>query len=108
MKHFSESPYSPPTVKEYLAEVGEDVLNALVELGRLMEVAPEVVFRKEDYDRMVQDVRIMIQENGELTIAKARDHFNTSRRYMLPFLEHLDAIRVTVRNGDIQKLKNKN
>jgi len=105
MKRFSESPYSPPTIKECQAEVGEEVLNALVELSELMVVAPEVVFRKEDYDRMVENVRGLIQEQGELTIAQARDHFNTSRRYVLPFLEHLDAIGVTVRDGDMRKLK---
>jgi selenocysteine-specific elongation factor len=105
MNRFAASPYSPPTVKECQQEVGEEVMTALVDLERLIAVAPDVVFRKEDYDRMVGDVRRLIQQNGTLTVAQARDHFNTSRRYVLAFLEHLDAIGVTTRQGDERKLK---
>jgi len=107
MKRFTESPYSPPTYKECLEEVGEEVLNALIELERLVLVAPEVVFRREDYDRMKEEIRGLIQEQGELTVAQTRDHFNTSRRYMLAFLEHMDATGVTVREGDVRRLKNR-
>jgi hypothetical protein len=34
-----------------------------------------------------------------------RDHFNTSRRYVLALLEHLDATGVTVREGDARRLR---
>lgn len=105
MKRFAADPYSPPTLKECQAEVGEDVVAALIDLGRLVSVAAEVVFRAEDYERMLADVRSMIRQNGALTVAQARDHFNTSRRYVLAFLEYLDAIGVTVRQGDERKLR---
>jgi selenocysteine-specific elongation factor len=105
MARFAASPYAPPSVKECQAEVGEDVVAALIDLERLVAVAPDVVFSQEDYQRMVGDVRRMIQQNGTLTVAQARDHFNTSRRYVLAFLEHLDAIGVTTRQGDERKLK---
>jgi selenocysteine-specific elongation factor len=102
---FAANPYSPPTMKECQAEVGEDVIAALIELDELIAVAPDVVFRREDYEQMVADVRRLIQQNGTLTVAQARDHFNTSRRYVLAFLEHLDAIGVTVRQGDERRLR---
>ena len=38
-------------------------------------------------------------------MAEARDLFNTSRKYILPLMEHLDAIGVTVRDGDFRRLK---
>jgi selenocysteine-specific elongation factor len=106
LSRFIESPYSPPNFKDCQAEVGEDVLAALVDTGQLVAVAPDVVFRTADYERMVADVRSMIQKQGALTVAEARDHFNTSRRYVLAFLEYLDAIGVTVRQGDERRLKN--
>lgn len=104
MKRFAASPYSPPTVKECQAEAGEDVIAALLELEQLVAVAPDVVFRQEDYLRMVGDVRRLIQHNGSLTVAQARDHFDTSRRYVLAFLEHLDTLGITVRDGDVRRL----
>ena len=105
MRRFAASPYSPPTLKECQQEVGEDVMAALIDLELVIAVAPDVVFRKEDYARMVDDVHWLIQQNGTLTVAQARDHFNTSRRYVLAFLEHLDAIGITTRQGDERKLK---
>ena len=64
MARFSASPNSPPTVKECQDEVGEPVFNALVDLGQLVLVAPEVVFRSQDFDHMVADVRAWIIREG--------------------------------------------
>jgi selenocysteine-specific elongation factor len=107
LARFAASPYSPPTLKECQAELGEDVTTALIETGQLVGVPPDLVFRSEDYARMVSAVRQMIQQQGSLTVAQARDYFNTSRRYVLAFLEHLDASGVTVRSGDERKLAEK-
>jgi selenocysteine-specific elongation factor len=38
-------------------------------------------------------------------VAEARDQFNTSRKYILPLMEHLDSNGVTVRDGDFRRLK---
>ncbi len=105
LKRFSANPYSPPSPKECQAEVGEDLYQALLDLGELVQVSPEAVFRKQDYATMIEQVKHLIQQNGGLTAAQARDHFNTSRKYILGLLEHLDAIGVTVREGDLRKLK---
>jgi selenocysteine-specific elongation factor len=102
---FAAAPYAPPTVKDCTAEVGEDVYSAMVDLGMLVPVPPDVVFRREDYERMVADVRGLIEKQGMVTAAEVRDHFNTSRRYVLALLEHLDATGVTVREGDTRRLK---
>jgi selenocysteine-specific elongation factor len=102
---FETNPNSPPSVKESQAEVGEDVYAALVELGELVQVSPEVVFRSEDYQRLVSDVKSYIENNGTITVAQARDRYQTSRKYVLALLEHLDAIGVTVREGDIRRIK---
>jgi selenocysteine-specific elongation factor len=40
-----------------------------------------------------------------MTVADARDLFDSSRKYMLALMEHLDATGVTVRDGDFRKLK---
>ena len=102
---FAAAPYAPPTVKDCTAEVGEDVYSAMVDLGMLVPMPPDIVFRREDYERMVADVRGLIEKQGMVTAAEVRDHFNTSRRYVLALLEHLDATGVTVRDGDARRLK---
>jgi selenocysteine-specific elongation factor len=105
LKRFAANPNAPPSPKECQAEVGEDLYQALIDLDELVQVSPEVVFRKVDYLKMVETVRQLIRQNGSLTAAQARDHFNTSRKYILGLLEHLDAVGMTVREGDARRLK---
>jgi len=41
-----------------------------------------------------------MHEHGKMTVAEARDVLETSRKYILPLLEHMDALRMTHRLGD--------
>jgi selenocysteine-specific elongation factor len=54
---------------------------------------------------MVGRIRAHIEQHGQISVAEARDLFNTSRKYILPLMEHLDAIGLTVRDGDFRRLK---
>ncbi len=105
LDRFRSEPYAPPSAKDSQAEVGEDIFSALLDLDYLILVAPDVVFRTEDYDKMTADIRKLIDERGSITAAEVRDHFSTSRKYVLGLLEHLDAIGVTVRKADIRVLR---
>jgi selenocysteine-specific elongation factor len=105
MAKFQRSPTSPPTVDECLEAVGEEVYNALVSLGELKPVSTEVVFRRETYQKMVADIKAWLEEKDTIKVAEARDYFDSSRRYMLDFLEHLDREGVTIREGDIRRLR---
>jgi selenocysteine-specific elongation factor len=105
MRKFEQNPFSPPSVKESQAEVGEEILNALIELNELVMVSSDVIFRRQDYDLMVGRIGETIQQKGRITLAEVRDIFNASRKYAQALLEHLDAIGVTVRDGDFRKLR---
>jgi selenocysteine-specific elongation factor len=105
LRTFEKNPYATPSLKECQSEAGEEVVNALVELGELVTVSQEVLFRKKDYDALVEKVRAAIEANGEITLAGARDALGTTRKYAQALLEHLDAIGVTTRSGDTRKLK---
>ncbi len=104
MRQFDANPFSPPTVKLATEEVGEEIFNALVVLEELIQLSAEVVFRKSDYEKMIGMLREYLAANEKITVANARDLYNTSRRYVLAFLEHLDAQRVTRRDGDYRVL----
>lgn len=98
-------PYATPSVKEAIAHIGPDVLQFLMEHGRLVQVSDEVLFLPETYQAMVAGVRRYIEKYGSITVAQARDLFNTSRKYVLALLEHLDQEGVTQRVGDERVLK---
>jgi selenocysteine-specific elongation factor len=105
MRRFAAAPFAPPSLKECQAGAGEEVVDALVELGELVALTNEVVFRKQDYDSMIARVRAYIQEHGRISVAEARDLFDSSRKYMLALLEHLDASGITSREGDFRRLR---
>ena len=104
-RKFEATPFSPPSVKECQAEVGGEVFNALIELNEFMTVSSDVVFRRQEYDLMVDEICNTMEKNEKITLAEVRDLFNTSRKYVQALLEHLDSIGVTVRDGDFRKLK---
>lgn len=104
-RRFESNPYATPSIKECQAEAGEEVVNALIEMGELVTVSPEVIFRKTDYDDMVTQIKKGIERNGQITLAEVRDLLNTTRKYVQALLEHLDAIGVTMRNGDARILR---
>jgi len=106
MEDFHDQPFAPPTIKTCIGELGEDLYNALIDLGRLIPVSSDVVFRWGDYEGMVREVKMILAEDGTISVAQMRDRFKTSRRYILAFLEHLDAINLTIRDGDVRKLRN--
>jgi selenocysteine-specific elongation factor len=107
MRRFEQNPYSPPSVKELQAEINDEIRNVLIESGQWVAVSPDVVFRRQDYDRMVDTIKQEIHLKGSVTLAEVRDLFNTSRRYAQALLEHLDASGLTVRDGDFRKLRQK-
>ena len=105
LKRFENTPFSPPSVKECITDIGEDIFNAMVNLGEFKQVSADVVFLPKDFDSLVTKSREFIEMNGQITVAEARDLFNTSRRYVLALLEYMDSIGFTSRDGDVRRLK---
>jgi selenocysteine-specific elongation factor len=107
MRRFEQNPYSPPGTRELQMEVGEEIQNALLEMGQLTAVSQDIMFRKQDYDFMVNRIKGELQQKERITLGEVRDLFNTSRKYAQSLLEHLDVIGLTVREGDFRRLKQK-
>ncbi len=104
LEQFSTNPTLPPSVSDCKDAVGEDVYNALVALEKLKQISGGVVFTPDTYQTMIKKVE-KINKDGPITVAQARDMFGSSRKYMLAFLERLDADGITIREGDVRRLK---
>jgi len=105
LKQFDGQPYSPPSVKQSLAEIGEELLNALIETGQLIQISEDVLFRSGAYLEMREAVIEHIRDHGEISLAELRDKFDTSRKYAVALLEYLDQTGVTIRKGDNRILR---
>lgn len=105
LDQFEANPTQPPSVAESISAVGPEIYQALVGLGRLEQISSEVVFHPDAYQKMVKSLQERLQKEGTITVAQARDMFGSTRKYMLAFLERMDAEGVTVREGDQRRLK---
>jgi selenocysteine-specific elongation factor len=105
LAQFKAEPYAPPTRKQCLESLDEPMLNALVETGQLVQINEDVLFQPEAYQAFRATVIEHITEHGQITLAELRDKFNTSRKYAVAVLEHLDQTGITLRRGDIRVLR---
>jgi selenocysteine-specific elongation factor len=102
---FRAQPYTPPSVAETIAQVGQDVFGALVEQGQLVRVSDEVVFGGDAYQAMLNRIVSHLTTQGKITVAEVRDLFGASRKYALALMEHLDQKGITRRVGDERVLR---
>jgi selenocysteine-specific elongation factor len=109
LQKFVAHPLSPPTKEEILDENSdyEDVLMFLIQGGQLIELKDGVLFRKEDFEKIKNEIVGFIQKNGPATVSQLREHLSTTRKYMVPILEKLDQLGVTEREGDKRVLSNR-
>jgi selenocysteine-specific elongation factor len=105
LKQFQDNPTQPPSVAECKAVVGDDVFSALVSLNKLKQISTEVVFTPDTYQDMIEKLKNKINQEGPVTVAQVRDMFGSSRKYILAFLEHLDSEGVTIREGDVRRIR---
>ena len=101
IKTLEAEPYSPPTD----LPLDPELLNLLVEDGRVVKINETVVFAASAYKDMVEKIVTHTKERGKITVAEGRDLFDTSRKYILPLLEYLDQQRITRRTGDERVLR---
>jgi len=99
--------FAPPTRDEFLAAAGVSRSEAQALLGRLIESGDLVAVGEHLYHRQTLDavqrlMRERFREAGPLTIADVRDLTQSSRKYVVPLVEHLDGIGFTRRQGDLR------
>lgn len=95
-------PFAAPDARR-LADLGLDskALAAAEAAGQLLRVAPSVVLLPDAEDKAV---RILAGLPQPFTAGEARQAFGTSRRVVIPLLEHLDRQGRTRRIDDIHRV----
>jgi selenocysteine-specific elongation factor len=87
------------------APAGAEGLNALRRAGRAVRVGPNLHFDAAVLATLAARVVAICERDGQVTVAGVRDELGSSRRYAQALLEHLDAERVTRREGDAHVLR---
>ena len=101
LKSLQQDPYSPSSDRQ----VDSELLGVLIEQGKIVRVTDGVIFGAEAYREMTERIVQHLKDEGHITVAEARTMFDTSRKYILPLLEHMDQQQITRRTGDERVLR---
>jgi selenocysteine-specific elongation factor len=94
----------PPSLGELEQMHGAALVNALVETGALVKFSTDLALSAARYAETKERIAAAIRVEGPLTASRVKELLGTSRKYVIPLLEHLDAAGFTRRNGDLRTL----
>jgi selenocysteine-specific elongation factor len=101
LKQLTEKAFAPPTGTE-LSPLDGELLQALLDQGDPVRLADGVYLRRAAFEEMRDATLATIATDGQVTVATIRDRFQTSRKFALALLEHLDDLHLTRRLGDVR------
>ena len=112
-KLLGEQPLAPPDLKEIERQAGvprprlNEVIRILEREGSLVRVTTDMYFLASSIEQLRATLRSFLTEKGEMTAASFRDLIGSSRKYTIPLLEFFDRDGLTIRIGDIRRLKSR-
>jgi selenocysteine-specific elongation factor len=107
---YGQAGYNTPSVEEASQAVGAppDAVTAMLRVGQdqglLEKLADGLYYHRDTWEAAKQIVREEVRAHGSITVSQFRDITGSSRKYALPVMEHMDAVRFTRRVGDARTL----
>ena len=110
---YMEGGLAPPYFKELVKQLdidplrGKDVLMLLVDEGPLIKVKEDLYFYNPAVETLKGTVIDFLKANEEMSTPQFKDMAKVSRKYLIPLIEYFDSKNITIRIGDIRKLRRK-
>jgi selenocysteine-specific elongation factor len=79
-------------------------MRLLVKRGDAVELGASLFAAREAAESVLDRIKTICREEGEISLAGLRDSLGTSRKYAQAWLEYSDACGVTSRTGDVRVL----
>ena len=90
---------------ELLAFYQRRFRHLLVDGGDIIKVKEDLFFDAAAVAGLQDRLVSFLQENEEITTPQFKDMTGASRKYVIPLIEYFDSKNVTIRIGDIRKLR---
>ncbi|MEI6262059.1 MAG: selenocysteine-specific translation elongation factor [Deltaproteobacteria bacterium] len=109
---YKQNGLTPPYFKEFcktqsLDEIkSKEVLHVLVDEGLIVRIKDDLYFHQEAILMIKKKLVEFLNAHGEITTPQFKDMTGASRKFVIPIIEYFDARNVTIRVGDIRKLRN--
>ncbi|MEM7158481.1 MAG: selenocysteine-specific translation elongation factor [Myxococcota bacterium] len=106
LDRYEEAGLAAPNLKDVQAAAGLtsrqvlEIVGVLQRTGRIVKLTPDISWSRESHDGLVERVREHLREHGTIDVQALKQMTGLTRKYAVPFLEHLDQMQVTRRSGD--------
>ncbi len=111
-KIYRDSGLQPPFFRDVAGMLksdpgaAKDVLNLLIEEGLIVRTKDDLFFHAEAIADLKQRMVKFFETNADMTPAHFKDMTGgASRKFLIPLLEYFDSKNVTLRVGDVRKLR---
>jgi selenocysteine-specific elongation factor len=110
-KILGNQPLAPPDLKDVEKQLGisraklAEVIRLLERDGSVVRVTTDMYFLASSIDQLRTTLRKLLSDKGEMTAASFRDLIGSTRKYTIPLLEYFDRDGLTIRIGDVRRLK---
>ena len=108
---YLESGLQPPYFRDLVASLGEnsahkkEILMHMLEEGTLVKVKEDLYFHRRVIDDLKNGLVSYLKANGEIDTPQFKEMTGVSRKYTIPLIEFFDATKITIRIGDIRRLR---
>ena len=102
---------TPPATGEIAEELRikeeqvRDIFGKLVYEGKVVKVKGDMYFSRNHIEELKRTVKEHLSLKKEMSPADLKAVLGLSRKYMIPLLEYLDEIKLTIRVGDKRVLR---
>jgi selenocysteine-specific elongation factor len=112
LKIYKESVLQPPFFRDVVQNLktdpaqAKDVLNLLIEEGLIIRTKDDLFFHVEAIDALKKRMATFFEHNPEMNPSQFKELTGGApRKFLIPLLEYFDSKNVTLRIGDVRKLR---
>jgi selenocysteine-specific elongation factor len=101
----------PPYFKELSKSMdadpqrSKDILMHLVNEGAIVKVKEDLYFHAATIEKLKKKLVEYLEARGEISTPQFKEMTGASRKYVIPLAEYFDSTNVTLRVGDVRKLR---
>jgi selenocysteine-specific elongation factor len=111
LETYLQAGLQPPYFKELSRSLdadskrSKDILMHLVNEGAIIKVKEELYFHAVTIEKLKKKLVAYLEAQGEINTPQFKEMTGVSRKYVIPLAEYFDSINLTLRVGDVRRLR---
>ncbi|MCK5760981.1 MAG: SelB C-terminal domain-containing protein, partial [Candidatus Delongbacteria bacterium] len=106
-----ENRFKPPVIKTIADQIpmiereARELAGMLMFMGKIVKLSEGLLISKAILEEGKKLLSAKIKGSGPMKIGEISELLSSSRKYVVPLMEHLDKIGFTERDGDYRKVR---